>query len=147
MQANTQIFMASDHAGVEYKEKIMLHLQKKGFVVEDFGPYSTDSVDYPDYAHKVAEHVSNNENSFGILICGTGIGMSIAANRHPKVRASLCACEFQAKATREHNNANILCLGARVTGESLAIAIVDAFFEAEFEGGRHQIRIDKINLA
>ncbi len=141
-----QIVIASDHAGVEYKEKIILHLQKKGFIVDDFGPYTTDSFDYPDSAHKVANHISENPNSFGILICGTGIGMSIAANRHKNIRASLCTCEFQAKATREHNDSNILVLAARITGEALALAIIDAYFENSFEGGRHLKRIEKIEI-
>ncbi len=140
------VIIASDHAGLDYKEKIILHLQKKGFIVEDFGPYTADSFDYPDSAHKVAESVAQNPEKFGILICGTGLGMSIAANRHSNIRASLCTSEFQARATRGHNNANILCLGSRVTGENVALAIVDAFFESDFEGGRHQRRIEKIEL-
>ncbi len=145
MQAQ-KVVIASDHAGVEYKEKIVLHLQKKGFIVDDFGPYTTDSFDYPDSAHKVAAFVSENSDTFGILICGTGIGMSMAANRHKNIRASLCTCEFQARATREHNDSNVLVLGSRVTGETLALSIVDAYFEAAFEGGRHLKRIEKIEL-
>ncbi len=141
-----QVVIASDHAGLEYKEMILLHLQKKGHIVEDFGPYSKDSFDYPDSAHKVAKKVSEDPNTYGILICGTGIGMSIAANRHPNIRASLCTSEFQARATREHNDANILCLGTRVTGEGIALSIVDEFFSTQFEGGRHIRRVEKIEL-
>ncbi len=142
-----RIIIASDHAGLDYKESIILHLQKKGFEAEDYGPYTTDSFDYPDSAHKVAMAIKEKKADFGILICGTGIGMSMAANRHKAIRAALCANEFQARATREHNNANVLCLGTRVTGEGLALSIVDAFFASEFEGGRHTRRIEKIEIS
>lgn len=140
------IIIASDHAGLDYKKTILNHLQKQGHTVEDFGPYTTDSFDYPDSAHKVANYLSEHKESYGILICGTGIGMSMSANRHPHIRAALCGNEFQAKATREHNDANILCLGTRVTGEGLALAIVDTFFNTEFEGGRHIRRLEKMEV-
>ncbi len=142
-----RVIIASDHAGLDYKEMIIKHLTSKGLEVEDFGPYNTDSFDYPDSAHKVALSIKDKKADFGILICGTGIGMSMAANRHKAIRAALCTNEFQARATREHNNANVLCLGTRVTGQGLAISIVDAFFSSEFEGGRHQKRIEKIELS
>ncbi len=141
-----QIYIASDHAGIEYKALILEHLKNQGHNVEDFGPFTKDSFDYPDSAHKVAKAMEENSNSFGILICGTGIGMSMTANRYSHIRAGLCTSEFQARATRAHNNANILCLGTRVIGEGLALAIVDEFFNSEFEGGRHLKRIEKINL-
>ncbi len=139
-----RVIIASDHAGLDYKEMILKHLQKKGFEVEDFGPYTTDSFDYPDSAHKVATAINQKTADFGILICGTGIGMSMAANRHKHIRAALCTSEFQARATREHNDANVLCLGTRIIGEGLALSIVDAFFTSAFEGGRHIKRIEKI---
>ncbi len=139
-----RIIIASDHAGLDYKELIIKHLTNKGMEVEDYGPYTPDSFDYPDSAHKVAIALKDKKADFGILICGTGIGISIAANRHNEIRAALCTDEFQAKATREHNNANVLCLGARVVGQGLALSIVDTFFSTEFEGGRHLKRIEKI---
>ncbi len=141
-----QIYIASDHAGIEYKALIKEHLEKQGHSIDDLGPYTKDSFDYPDSAHKVAAMMKENNQSYAILICGTGIGMSMTANRYPHIRAGLCTSEFQAKATRAHNNANVLCLGTRVTGEGLALAIVDEFFSNEFEGGRHLKRIEKINL-
>ncbi len=139
-----KIIVAADHAGLDYKKMIITHLQNKEHEVEDFGPYSTDSFDYPDSAHKVADYIKDNPETFGILICGTGIGMSIAANRHEHIRAALCKNEFEAKATREHNDANVLCLGTRVTGEGLALSIVDTFFNNTFEGGRHLRRLEKL---
>ncbi len=140
------ILIASDHAGLDYKSMIKNHLEKQGHTVEDFGPHTKDSFDYPDSAHKVAQYMKENPESFGILICGTGIGMSMTANRYTHIRAGLCTNEFQARATREHNDANILCLGTRVTGEGLVLSIVDAFFTSSFEGGRHLKRIEKMNV-
>ncbi len=140
-----KIIIASDHAGLDYKKNIINHLNSKGHDVEDFGPYTTDSFDYPDSAHKVALYLKDNTDAIGILLCGTGIGMSIAANRHDHIRAALCSTEFDAKATREHNDANVLCLGVRVTGEGLALSIIDTFLANTFEGGRHIRRLEKIN--
>ena len=120
-------------------------MEGKNIEIKDFGTYSTESCDYPDYALKVAEEVANNNYDFGILICGTGIGISIAANKVPGIRAALCSDTFSAHATREHNNANILALGARVVGPGLALDIVDTFLNAKFEGDRHINRIDKIS--
>jgi ribose 5-phosphate isomerase B len=141
-----KIAIGSDHAGFSLKEAVKKHLEKKGIEFKDFGTYSQESCDYPDIAKDVALAVKNEEFTFGILICGTGIGISIAANKVRGIRAALCHDTFSAKAARAHNNANILAMGARVIGEGLACEIVDAFLASNFEGGRHQRRIDKIHL-
>lgn len=140
-----KIALGSDHAGFPLKEEIIKHLKNKGIGLEDFGTFSEESIDYPDYALKVAEEVANKNFDFGILVCGTGIGISIAANKVTGIRAALCSDTFSAHSCREHNNANILALGQRVVGLGLALDIVDAFLSAEFQGGRHQNRIDKIS--
>jgi len=139
-----KIAIGSDHGGVNLKKDIIKHLQEKGIEVKDFGTYTEESCDYPQYGQKVAEEVVAKKYDFGIVICGTGIGISISANKVPGARAALCHDTFSAHATREHNNANILALGARVTGPGLALDIVDTFLESKFEGGRHERRIDKI---
>lgn len=135
------IHLASDHAGFALKSAIILRLSSLDYDVVDHGAHSSESCDYPVYARQLCNAVLEKGGS-GILICGTGIGMSMAANRMPGIRAALCATEFQARATRQHNDANVLCLGERVTGTGLAFAIVDAFLDTAFEGGRHQRRID-----
>ena len=139
-----KIALGSDHGGFELKEEIISFLKDSGYEIKDFGTYSTDSCDYADYSLKVAESVVEKECDYGILICGTGIGISIAANKVPGIRAALCSDTFSAHATREHNDANILALGARVVGPGLALDIVKAFLTAEFEGDRHIKRIEKI---
>ncbi|MBZ9685055.1 ribose 5-phosphate isomerase B [Clostridium estertheticum] len=139
-----KIALGSDHGGLELKKQIILHLESKNIETKDFGTYTEDSCDYPDYALEVAETVVAEKFELGILICGTGIGIGIAANKVPGIRAALCHDTFSAHATREHNNANILTLGARVIGIGLALDIVDAFINAKFQGERHQKRIDKI---
>ena len=126
--------------------EIISFLKENGYEIKDFGTYSTESCDYPDFAEKVAEAVVSKEFDFGILVCGTGIGISISANKIPGVRAALCSDTFSAHATREHNDANILALGERVVGPGLAIDIVKTFLTSEFQGERHQKRIDKISL-
>jgi ribose 5-phosphate isomerase B len=140
------IGIGSDHAGLELKKKITIYLSSRGMVWEDAGTFGSESVDYPDFAHKVAQMVSTGQVPKGILICGTGIGMSIAANRFPKVRAALCNDLFTAKMARAHNNANILALGGRVVGPGLALAIVEAFLDTPFEKGRHVRRIRKLEV-
>lgn len=140
-----KIAIGSDHGGVELKEEIKNFLLKEGYEVKDFGTNSNNSCDYPDYALPVAEAVVAKEYDFGILICGTGIGIGIAANKVPGIRAALCSDTFSAHATREHNDANILTLGQRVVGPGLALDIVNAFLNTEFQGGRHQDRINKIS--
>ncbi|BAQ12235.1 ribose 5-phosphate isomerase [Clostridium botulinum B2 128] len=139
-----KIALGSDHAGLPLKNEIIKHLEGKGIEIKDFGTYTEESCDYPDYAQKVAEKVVAKEFDFGILVCGTGIGISIAANKVKGVRAALCSDTFSAHACREHNNANILALGQRVVGVGLALDIVDNFLSAEFQGGRHENRINKM---
>ncbi|MBQ6558027.1 MAG: ribose 5-phosphate isomerase B [Clostridia bacterium] len=139
------IAIGSDHGGYELKEHVKKHLEEKGIEVKDFGVFSEESVDYPDCARPVCEAVLNGEAERGILFCGTGIGISMAANKFNGIRAALCSDVFSAKMAKEHNNANVICLGGRVTGRELAFMIVDTFFDAEFQGGRHQTRIDKIH--
>ncbi|MFH5836291.1 ribose 5-phosphate isomerase B [Proteiniclasticum sp. C24MP] len=139
-----KIAIGADHGGVGLKEAVKEHLEKKGYEVRDFGTYTRESCDYPDISKKVSASVVDKESDFGILICGTGIGIGIAANKVKGIRAALCHDTFSAHASREHNNANILTMGERVIGQALALDIVDTFLGAEFEGGRHQTRIDKI---
>ncbi|AJA46371.1 ribose-5-phosphate isomerase B [Clostridium pasteurianum DSM 525 = ATCC 6013] len=140
-----KIALGSDHAGLSLKKVIIKHLEEKGVEIKDFGTYTEDSCDYPDYAYKVAVQVADNKFHLGILVCGTGIGISIAANKVKGIRAAACSDTFSAHACREHNNANIIALGERVVGPGLAIDIVDAFLQAKFEGGRHEKRINKIS--
>lgn len=139
-----KIAIGCDHGGFNLKNTVIKHLKEKGIELKDFGTYGTESCDYPDIAIQVAEAVASKEFDYGILICGTGIGISIAANKVSGIRAALCSDTFSAHATRQHNNANILAMGERVIGPGLALDIVDAFLGAEFEGGRHQNRIDKV---
>lgn len=138
------VIIGSDHAGLALKEIIVAHLKTTGREVEDLGPQTAESCDYPLYAAKVAERVLAS-GGLGILVCGTGIGMSMAANRFPGIRAALCTCEFHARATRQHNDANVLCLGERVTGPGVALNLVDVFLDTPFEGGRHQRRIEQFD--
>ena len=138
------IVIASDHAGVELKRMIVELVRGTGREAGDLGPEDTRSVDYPDFAHRVAAAVAAGEAERGILICGTGIGMSMTANRHPGVRAALCHDAFTAEMSRRHNDANVLCIGARVTGSGVAEQIVQVFLETPFEGDRHQRRVEKI---
>ena len=138
--------IASDHAGFEMKEKLKAHLASLGFTVQDLGANSPAPSDYPDFAHAVAELVSSGAAQRAVLLCGTGIGMAIAANRHPHVRAAVVWNPEVAKVTREHNDANVLVLPARLIPEGEAENIVDAFLSTGFEGGRHERRVEKIEL-
>ena len=139
------IAIGCDHGGVELKDEIVKHLEKKGIECKDVGCYTSESCDYPVYAKKVTDLITSKECKEGILVCGTGIGMSIAANKVKGIRAAVCGDCFSAQATREHNNANVLCLGARVVGPGLALKIVDTFLETEFSNGeRHVRRIDML---
>lgn len=139
-----KIALASDHAGYEEKEKLKPLLREIGIDFEDLGTVSEDSVDYPDYAVKVARRVANNEAEFGLLVCGSGIGMSIAANKIPGVRAALAWSEESARLARQHNDANVLTIGARTTPAEQIPKIVRAFFSTPFDGGRHSARVAKI---
>ncbi|HEG2581361.1 TPA: ribose 5-phosphate isomerase B [Campylobacter lari] len=137
-----KIYIASDHAGFVLKQEIINFLQEKNIGFEDLGPFSEDRCDYPDYAHLLSSKI--NENSFGILVCGSGIGMSIAANRHTNIRCALCNEPLSARLSREHNDANVLALGARLTGVDMAFEIISNFINTSFSGGRHCVRISKI---
>jgi ribose 5-phosphate isomerase B len=139
-------FIGTDHAGFEVKPFVIEYLEKRGIEVEDLGTYSNESVDYPDYAHKVAEAVKNNPGTMGILICGSGIGMSLAANKHKGIRAALCHDHYTASMARRHNDANILCFGARIVGKGEIESILEGWLNSEFEGGRHQRRVEKIDI-
>ena len=138
------IVIGCDHAGFELKSKIINHLLEKGFDVEDMGCYSEDSIDYADYAHPVSSKVEDNSDVTGILICGSGNGINMTANKHQGVRSALCWTPEISKLARQHNDANILTLPGRFVSEDLAFEIVDVFFSTEFEGGRHLNRINKI---
>lgn len=137
-----KIAIGCDHTAVDLKETIKKHLQDKGHEVEDVGTYSKESCDYPIYGFKVANKIKNGEAERGVLICGTGVGISLAANKVKGIRAVVCSEPYTAKMARMHNNAQIVAMGARVVSDGLATDIVDAFMNAEFEGGRHQRRVD-----
>lgn len=140
-----KIIIGADHAGFEVKEKVKNYLKKKGIEVEDVGTFSKDSVDYPDYAFKVAEKVSEKKVDFGVLVCKSGIGMSIAANKFKNVRAALCFTPEMAKLARSHNDANVLSLSQEFTKEEEVYKIIDTWLATNFEGGRHERRVGKIN--
>ncbi len=139
-----KIAIGSDHGGYSLKEVIKEYLTEKGYQVKDFGCFSQESVDYPDYAKMVAEAVSRGECEAGVLMCGTGIGISIAANKVKGIRAALCHDGLTARLAKQHNNANIICIGGRTTGVETAKDIIDNWLNSEFEGGRHLRRINKI---
>lgn len=139
-----KISMACDHGGLELKNALKAHLLDKGYQVCDFGTYTTDSCDYPDYAKLAAQAVSSGECEFGVVVCTTGIGVSIVANKVKGVRCALCQNVDMATMTRKHNNANVIAFGQKYTSVADAIAMTDAFLTTEFEGGRHQRRVDKI---
>ena len=139
-----KFYVATDHAGIDLKDITVEMLRAKGHEVEDLGPYSKDRVDYPDYAVKVCENVLKDPDSQGILICGSGIGMSMAANRFHGIRAALCHDAYTASVARGHNDANVLCFGERIVGVGVAESILDAWIAGTFEGGRHCGRVDKI---
>lgn len=141
-----KIALGSDHAGFALKEMVRSELETGGAEVSDFGTFCESSVDYPDIALPLAEAVAAGEFSLGVLICGTGIGMTIAANKYPGIRAALCSDTFSARCARSHNDANILTLGARVIGPGPALEIVDVFLKTPFEGGRHNRRVEKITF-
>ena len=139
-----KIFISSDHAGYKLKEAIKLHLTKKKLSFQDMGPYNDNRVDYPDYAHKVARRVKQNKNNVGILVCGSGTGMNIAANKHKNVRAAQCFNTKSTKLSRLHNDANIITLGARLISKKNALKFVNIFLNTNFDGGRHLKRVKKI---
>lgn len=139
-----KVAIAADHGGFALKEELKRHLEKNGVQVTDFGTYSEESCDYPDFAVPACGAVIRGECDYGILLCGTGIGMSLAANKQRGIRCALCGDCYSAEMTRRHNNANVLAMGARVIGPELAFRIADIFLNTPFEGGRHQRRVDKV---
>jgi ribose 5-phosphate isomerase B len=143
---NTTISIGSDHAGFDYKSQLIIYLKSKGFKVEDKGCYSEERADYPDYAHEVASSILNKEVDFGILLCGSGNGINITANKHKGIRSALCWKPEIAEMARKHNDANILTLPARYISLDDAYKCVDVFFSTDFEGGRHAERVNKIDI-
>jgi ribose 5-phosphate isomerase B len=141
---NKPIAIGADHAGVDYKNQIKTWLESLGHTVKDFGTYSSDSVDYPDFAHPTAKSVAIGESSFGILFCGSANGVAMTANKHEEIRAGLCWLTEVAELTRLHNNANVICIPARFVSLDLAKEMIDKFMSTAFEGGRHQNRVNKI---
>lgn len=141
MNTERKIVLGADHAGVNLKEKLCAYLKDLGFEIINVGTFSTESCDYPVYAEKVCRTLQNGEADLGILVCGTGVGMSMAANKYKGIRAACCSDTFSARLTRIHNDANVICIGERVLGEGLAFDIINAFVSAEFEGGKHKRRI------
>lgn len=139
-----KIVIGCDHAATELKDIVREHLTARGFAVTDVGTYTAESCNYPVFAHRACTKIQNGEADLGILICGTGIGMSLVANKHRGIRAACCSDTFSARLTRQHNDANVLCFGARVVGMGLALDLVDNFIDTEFEGGKHAVRIDMI---
>ena len=139
-----KVVFGSDHAGLHLRPEAVKFAKELGFEVEDLGPTATDSVDYPDFAKRVAQTVTQGRARFGVLVCGTGIGMAISANKVRGVRACTATSEFEARMARAHNDANVLCLGERVVGVGLGLSILKVFLETKFEGGRHQRRVEKI---
>lgn len=142
---NKRIVIGCDHAGFVLKQKVVEHLKSRGIDIVDVGTHTTESCNYVDFAHAVCEAVTSGAADLGILVCGTGIGMSMAANKHAGIRAAVCENTFSARMTRMHNDANVLCMGERVIGYGLACDIVDLFVDTEFLGGRHQVRVDALN--
>ncbi|MBQ9161850.1 MAG: ribose 5-phosphate isomerase B [Clostridia bacterium] len=140
-----QIIIGCDHGGFVLKGQLIKHLQERGFDVCDIGTYSADSCNYPEIADTLCKRIQSGEFERGILVCGTGIGMSIAANKHSGIRAAACENTFSARMTRMHNDANVLCLGERVVGAGLACDMVDLFTDTDFEGGRHNVRVGMLN--
>ncbi|HQR30181.1 MAG TPA: ribose 5-phosphate isomerase B [Anaeromyxobacteraceae bacterium] len=140
-----RIVFGSDHAGLALRAEAVRVAREAGFEVEDLGPFTSESVDYPDFAARVGEAVAQGRARLGVLVCGTGIGVSIAANKVKGVRAAHCTTEYEARMARAHNDANVLCVGERVIGLGLGGAVVKAFLAEPFEGGRHQRRVDKIS--
>lgn len=139
------VLLASDHAGFDLKRKVIAHLAARGVQVQDLGTHGEESVDYPDFALRLVEAMAGGEGDRGILVCGTGIGIAMAANRHPAIRAAVCHDVTSARLTRQHNDANVLALGARLIGDAAAMDCVDVFLSTDFEGGRHARRVEKMS--
>lgn len=144
MDKNTVIPIGADHAGYELKQAIIDHFSKLGYSFKDYGCHSTESIDYPDFGHPVADHVQNNADTLGIVICGSGNGINMAVNKHQGIRSALCWNKELAELARQHNNANVIALPARYVDEKTAFQMVEAFLTTDFEGGRHERRVNKI---
>lgn len=144
MTTNTRIVLSSDHAAIDLRQKIAAHIKTLGWEVEDIGPITTESTHYPLHGRAAAERVASGDCRFGIIICGTGQGIMMAANKVAGIRCGVCSEPFSARMIRQHNDANMLAIGARVIGEGLALEVVEAFLAAEFEGGRHATRVEMI---
>ncbi len=140
----SKVAIGGDHGGYEYKERMVEWLKSQGYEVKDFGPYESGSVDYPDFVHPLCEAIEAGEYEYGVLICGSGNGVAITSNKHAGIRAALCWDRDLAGLARAHNDANVICMGARFIGYELAESMVDTFLNTEFEGGRHQTRVNKI---
>ncbi|MEP0366477.1 MAG: ribose 5-phosphate isomerase B [Cyclobacteriaceae bacterium] len=140
-----KIAIGGDHAGFHYKEKLVEYLKSQGHEVTDFGPFSADSADYPDFVHPACEAIEKGDCEFGVLICGSGQGVTITANKHQGIRAALCWDRDLAKVTREHNNSNVICFAARFVAYELAESMAETFLNTPFEGGRHERRVNKIS--
>ena len=141
-----KFFIATDHAGIAIKPNVIAMLQEAGHTVTDLGPFSSERVDYPDFAHALCLEVLKNQGTQGILICGSGIGMSLAANKHIGIRAALCHDAYTAQMARAHNDANVLCFGERIVGLGVVESILKAWCDTSFEGGRHALRVEKLEL-
>lgn len=141
-----KFFIATDHAGIAIKDDVISMLEKRGHEVTDLGPQDASRVDYPDFAHKLCKEVLQDKSSHGVLICGTGIGMSLAANKHKGIRAAMCHNAYTATMARAHNDANVLCFGERVVGLGVVESMIDAWCNGSFEGGRHSTRVEKIEV-
>ncbi len=138
------ISVAADHAGLPLKQVLVTHLKSLGWEVRDLGAHTSESVDYPDYGYKLADDIASGKSERGLVICGSGVGISIAANRHPEVRCALCSEPLSARLARQHNDANVLAMGSRLVGDVMATEVLDVFLATEFEGGRHQRRVNKL---
>lgn len=147
MNKNIIIPIGADHAGFELKEQIKKVFEEKGYTFKDYGTYSEDSIDYPDFGHPVAKHVKENEGALGIVICGSGNGINMTVNKHQEIRSALCWTKEIASLARQHNNANIIALPARFISKELAVEMVSAFLTTSFEGGRHERRVNKIKCS
>ena len=142
-----KVAVGSDHAGFDGRQAVLAYLRQRGIEIKDFGPADKESVDYPDYAHTVAEHVASGQAQFGVLVCGTGQGMAMASNRHPGVRAAVITDEFTAEMARAHNDANIACFGERVVGVDRIPVLLEKFLDTQFENERHAGRVNKIETS
>ncbi len=147
METPLKVGIGCDHAGFDYKEDLKQILTERGFVVTDFGTYSTESVDYPDYVHPLSEAIENHESDMGVLVCGSANGVAMTANKHQHVRAAVCWNNSIAELSRQHNNANVICIPARFVSREVAAEMMNCFIDTDFDGGRHMRRVEKIAVS